>query len=256
MTPLRVLHLDDDIVVVAKPAGVLVHRSALDRHAPRILLQELRDTIQRRVYPVHRLDRPTSGAMVFALSPEAAAKLSEQFTEHRVDKRYLAVVRGYAPVAARLDWPLREEDGLRPKAENPAMPACTEIARLAEIELPVAIDRYPSSRYSLIEANPSSGRRHQIRRHLSQAGHPLIGDAKHGKGVHNRYFKTHYFAEFPGSARLLLAATRLGFAHPFSGARIEVEAALESDFAALLERFGWQAHLSRDRITVYEQTNP
>lgn len=250
MSDLRLLYQDDHLVVVTKPADVLVHRSALDRHAPRILMTELRDRLGRYVYPVHRLDRPTSGVMVFALGPAVARQLSEAFRQHQVVKHYLAVVRGFAPLTRVIDRPLREEDGHLPKALSPAMPATTTISRLATTELPVALDRYPTSRYSLVAAQPATGRRHQIRRHLSGAGYPIIGDAKHGKGVHNRYFKQHYFPRAEGDARLLLAATALEFVHPVLGCHMHLTAALEDDMGQLFHHFDWQSFLPVDHVSL------
>lgn len=245
---LDILYQDDTLVVVYKPAGVLVHKSALDRHAPRILMTELRDQLGRWVYPVHRLDRPTEGLMVFALDPENARRLSEHFAARDVHKRYLAVVRGYGPEQQRIVRPLREEDGLLPKGEAPAMEAITEVTRLATAELPVAVDRYPTSRYALMEARPITGRRHQIRRHLSYLGHPIIGDAKHGKSTHNRYFKARFFDDQPGDARLLLAAVGLELPHPLTGERLIVSAPLSASFATVLTTLGWHAHLPKRAV--------
>ncbi|MGM0536293.1 MAG: pseudouridine synthase [Pseudomonadota bacterium] len=236
--PLSLLHQDDHLVAVHKPAGLLVHRTALARGERDVLLQRLRNQLGRRVYPVHRLDRPTSGVIVFALAPEIAASLQATFTAHRVEKRYLAVVRGIGPQQERLDYPLREEDGHRPKAEMPAREAVTEVRRVDSVELPVQVDRYPQSRYSLMEARPQTGRRHQIRRHLSRRGYPIIGDAKHGKGNHNRFF-----AEQLECPRLLLAAVGLAFAHPVSGERLDLCCPLDASMTMLFERFGWSGHL-------------
>ncbi|MDR9438354.1 MAG: pseudouridine synthase [Halomonas sp.] len=235
---LSLLHQDDHLVAVHKPAGLLVHRSALARGERDFLLQRLRDQLGRRVYPVHRLDRPTSGVIVFALDSETAASLQAAFTARRVEKRYLAVVRGIGPDQERLDYSLREEDGRRPKAEMPAMEAVTEVRRLDSVELPVRVDRYPQSRYSLMEARPLTGRRHQIRRHLSRRGYPIIGDAKHGKGNHNRFF-----AERLECPRLLLAAVGLAFDHPVSGRHLDLCCPLDACMTTLFERFGWSGHL-------------
>ncbi len=242
MPPLTLLYQDEHLVAVHKPSGLLVHRSALARGETEFLLQRLRDQIGRRVYPVHRLDRPTSGVMLFALTPEVAASLCQAFSEQQIDKRYLAVVRGVAPERERLDYALREEDGTRPKAEMPAMPAATEVIRLDSVELPIQVDRYPKARYSLIEARPLTGRRHQIRRHLSRRGYPIIGDAKHGKSVHNRFF-----AHQLNAPRLLLAATQLAFDHPVLGQRIALECALDAPMTELFHQFGWAGHLPLNR---------
>ncbi|WP_075880940.1 pseudouridine synthase [Vreelandella massiliensis] len=243
MLPLNILYQDESLVAVHKPSGLLIHRSALARGESEFLLQRLRDQIGQRVYPVHRLDRPTSGVMVFGLSAEVAGRLSESFTERQVDKRYLAVVRGKAPAEERLDYPLREEDGTRPKAEMPAMPAMTDIRCLDSVELPVQVDRYPQARYSLVEARPLTGRRHQIRRHLSRRGYPIIGDAKHGKSVHN-----HFFADKLSAPRLLLAATYLAFDHPALAKRVQLSCALDATMTALFHHLGWAGHLPLDSV--------
>lgn len=251
MTPLNILYQDDYLVAVHKPSGLLVHRSALARGETEFLLQRLRDQLGKRVYPVHRLDRPTSGVIVFALSSTIAGLLSEAFSERQVEKRYLAVVRGKAPESERLDYPLREEDGTRPKAEMPAMPAMTDIRRLDSVELPVQVDRYPVARYSLVEARPLTGRRHQIRRHLSRRGYPIIGDAKHGKSVHNRFF-----AEQMGATRLLLAATYLAFDHPLLDKRVQLSCALDDTMVALFNQLGWAGHLPLDSVRTPPQKTP
>ncbi|WP_447529775.1 pseudouridine synthase [Vreelandella sp. TE19] len=245
MAALRILYQDEHLVALHKPAGLLVHRSKLARGETTFLLQMLRDQLGQRVYPVHRLDRPTSGVMVMALSSEAASKLSQAFNERVVEKRYLAVVRGKAPDAETLDYPLREEDGTRPKAEMPALAARTDITRLDSVELPVQVDRYPVARYSLVEARPLTGRRHQIRRHLSRRGYPIIGDAKHGKSVHNRFF-----AEQLDAPRLLLAASHLAFDHPFQSDRLSIGCALDPVMTALFEQLGWAGHLPLDGVRL------
>lgn len=248
--PLDILYQDDTHVVVYKPAGVLVHKSAIDRHAPRILMTELRDQLGQWVYPVHRLDRPTEGVMVFTFDSDSARRVSECFVQRRVHKRYLAIVRGYGPKQACIDRPLREEDGTRPKAECPAMEAVTHVRRLADVELPVAIDRYPTSHYSLMDVRPITGRRHQIRRHLSVEGYPIIGDAKHGKSTHNRYFKEQFFATHEGDARLLLASVALDVPHPVLGQRVQISAPLSDAFASLIVTLGWAAHLPTHTVQL------
>ncbi|WP_110666477.1 pseudouridine synthase [Salinicola halophilus] len=236
-SPLEVLFQDAHLVAVVKPPAMLVHRTALSRGETRFVLQTLRDQLGRHVYPVHRLDRPTGGVLLFALDSETAAALTETFTRQRTTKRYLAVVRGWGPEALTVDAPLREEDGTRPKAEMPAQPAVTHLKRLATVEIDAAVDRYPRSRYSLMEATPETGRRHQIRRHLAGAAHPIIGDAKHGKGIHNRYFRDYF-----DCPHLLLAAVELTLPHPVSGRSLSLSAACDPHFAGLLARFGWQTH--------------
>lgn len=226
-------------MVIDKPAGLLVHRTAIDRHETRFALQLLRDQLGQRVYPVHRLDKPTSGLLLFALDPAAARHLSGQFERQQVAKEYLAVVRGYCPEGGRIDHPLRDDpddrDAAPKEVERPARAATTVYERLDTVELPHAVDRYPSSRYSLVRLWPLTGRKHQLRRHMKHISHPIIGDAKHGKGVHNRFFAKHY-----GCARLLLACTGLAFTHPDSGERMHCSAPAAAEFQSLAAAFGWR----------------
>ncbi|QID19822.1 pseudouridylate synthase [Nitrogeniibacter mangrovi] len=236
---MEILYRDTHLVAVHKPAGLLVHRSDIDRHETRFAVQLLRDQIGQHVWPAHRLDRGTSGVLLFALDARTAAQLGRQFEAQTVGKRYLAVVRGYPPETGLIDHPLsRRHDAKHwrdPRAEAAApQPARTRYRCLATIELPIAVDRYPTSRYALVELEPETGRRHQIRRHLKHIAHPIIGDATYGKGRHNRMF-----AQSFGCTRLLLACTRLSFAHPLGGHPLTIEAPPAADFLALMARFGW-----------------
>ena len=236
---LELLYRDEHLVAVNKPSGLLVHRSAIDRHETRFALQLVRDQIGQRVYPVHRLDKPTSGVLVFALSPNAARALSEQFAAQQVQKRYLAVVRGYAPEQGVIDHALTEEldkmTDRRARQDKPAQAAETHFLRLATVELPVCVERYPQTRYSLVECMPKTGRKHQIRRHMKHIAHPIIGDAKHGKGVHNRFFQSEYNCH-----RLLLVCVEMRFQHPLTGAELVLRAELDEAFYTVLTAFGWK----------------
>lgn len=238
-TPLEIVYRDDRLVVIHKPAGLLVHRSELDRHETRFAVQLLRDQIGQHVWPAHRLDRGTSGLLVFALDADTAGRLGAQFEAQTVDKRYLAVVRGHPPESGLIDHPLsRQRDaaewvGTHTRSEP--QPARTAYRRLATVELPFAVDRYPTSRYALLEVAPETGRKHQIRRHLKHIAHPIIGDATYGKGLHNRMFAAHV-----GSARLLLACTELWLDHPHSGARLHLHAPPAADFMAVIDALGWR----------------
>jgi tRNA pseudouridine65 synthase len=238
MPELEIIHQDDHLVAINKPSGLLVHRSKVDRHETRLALQMLRDQLQQHVYPVHRLDKPTSGVLLFALTPDIARAVSEQFANQAVTKRYLAVVRGYAPEHGTIDHPLTEEHDKmtdrRARQNKPAQEAVTRFRRLARIELPVSVDRYPQTRYSLVEAIPQTGRKHQIRRHLKHIAHPIIGDAKHGKGVHNRFFQEEFTCH-----RLLLSCVEMNLLHPMTGEGLQLHAALGDSFKRVLERFGW-----------------
>ncbi len=238
--PLTILYRDEHIAVIDKPANLLVHRSEIDRHETRFAIQILRDQIGQRVWPAHRLDRGTSGVLLFGLSAEIASTLGKQFEAGSVEKRYWAVVRGHPPVSGSIDHALsRQRDAYEFQGEHSsqeAQPALSHFRRLAEIELPIAIDRYPSSRYALVELQPVTGRRHQLRRHLKHIAHPIIGDATYGKGKHNRYFAEHFACR-----RMLLACVEMGFDHPVDRKRLKINAPVSGEFAALLARFGWDA---------------
>ncbi len=229
-------------MAVNKPSGLLVHRSEIDRHETRFALQLVRDQIGQKVYPVHRLDKPTSGVLLFALSPTVARRVSQQIESRQVHKLYHAVVRGYAPDSGHIDHPLREEldkfTDRQARDNKPAQEAQTDFRCLATVELPVAIERYPQSRYSLVECQPLSGRKHQIRRHMKHINHPVIGDAKHGRGRHNRYFK-----EELDAGRLLLHASRLQLHHPESNELLTLDARVDSTLHQLFHKFNWLKHL-------------
>ncbi len=232
---LQILHADDHLVAINKPAGLLVHRSQLDAHEEVFALQLLRDQLGRSVWPVHRLDKGTSGLLLFALSSEMASELGLAFEQGRVSKRYLALVRG---------WPARDEglidhalakDPERASAGQTLLPARTAWQCLARVEWPVSSDaRFSSTRAALLECRPQTGRRHQIRRHLKHMAHPILGDATHGKGPLNRAV-----AGYLGLQRLWLHAAELQLQHPADGRRLEIKAPCGPEWAALRERGLW-----------------
>jgi len=238
-----IVYLDDCLVAVNKPAGLLVHPSFLDNAETETAMKQTRDLLGRWVYPVHRLDKPTSGILVFALSSEIARLLTGAFTERSVRKQYLAVVRGYTREAETIDYPLREIwDKMtdRESSRNkPAQAAVTSYERLATAELPFAVRPHPTARYSLLRVKPQTGRNRQIRRHLKHIFHPIIGDHKHGDNAHNRMFEEHL-----ESTRLLLHASAISFAHPVTGEQMNLQAGLPADFLAILQRVFGSADFS------------
>jgi len=236
---LQILYRDEHLVAVNKPAGLLVHRSRIDRRESRFLLQILRDQIGVRVHPVHRLDKGTSGVLLLALHEEAARRLASAFRDGAICKTYVAVVRGYAPEHLVVEHPLRDRrDSFAPR-EIQVRPAVTEVHRIACAEFAAAVGRYPTARYSVVACRPRTGRRHQVRRHMKHLRHPIIGDANYGDGAHNRFFRNEL-----GVGRLLLAATSIRFQHPFTGNEIEVESRLEDSFREVLMRPEWQPRLA------------
>lgn len=244
---LDILYRDEQLVAIHKPAGLLVHRSNLDRHETRFAVQLLRDQLGRHVFPLHRLDKGTSGVLLFALDAATARSVGAQFEANAVAKRYLAVVRGWPAEAGTIDHALArqfDDYGRKYPADSPeraaaALPAVTEFRRLATAELAVAVDRYPLTRYALVELRPQTGRQHQLRRHLKHIAHPIIGDATYGKGVHNRFFQQRF-----GCSRLLLACTRLEIVHPGDGRTLAIAAPPEDSFAQVLRALGWTSHIS------------
>jgi len=229
--PLQLLHQDDYLVAIHKPPGFLVHRSEIDRHETRIIMPLLRDQLGERVFPVHRLDKPTSGVLLFARDADTAALLGQQFASHSLRKEYQMIVRGWPGLGGIIDHPLQpgnDRDSRRPDRNRDAQPAKTLYHRLATAELPVSIDaRYPTSRFSLVRAYPLTGRRHQLRRHMKHLSHPIIGDSSYGKGRHNRYF-----ARELGLQRLFLCATALTLQHPHTGKTLVIRTRPDPDFRA------------------------
>ena len=219
MPTLPVLFRDDRLLAVDKPSGLLVHRGW---GGDRVTALDLARRIAgRRVYPVHRLDRGTSGVLVFALDPEAARKLGAAFADCGVEKVYLALVRGRAPEELVVDHPIPRTAG------GPRVPAVTAVRRLGLAE------PEPGRLYSLVEARPETGRLHQVRRHLKHIAHPVIGDVEYGKGEHNRFFRERY-----GLHRLALHALGLALPHPETGERLHLAAPVPADLAGPLAALG------------------
>jgi tRNA pseudouridine65 synthase len=235
---LEILWQDELLVAINKPSGLLVHRSAIDRYETRFAMQLLRDQLGQHVWPLHRLDKPTSGVLLFGLSAEAARLMATQFEQHAIRKSYLAIVRGYTLEQAVIDYPLKEiHDKMTDKLANQdkeAQQAVTAYRRLATAELDVEIEGHATSRYSLVRCIPSTGRKHQIRRHMKHISHPIIGDARFGRGRHNRWF-----AENLEAGRLLLHAETLGFTHPQTAENVEVLAPCSGRFMNAVNALSW-----------------
>jgi tRNA pseudouridine65 synthase len=223
---LDVLHADDWLAVVDKPAGLMVHDSALARGERDFAADRLRAQFGRPVFLVHRLDRATSGCLLLAFDRDTASALGKVLMSREVDKDYLAVCRGWPEASFVIDHPLDGGPGKPAKK-----PAVTEFERLATCELDIPSAGFGTSRYALLRARPRTGRFRQIRRHLKHASHHLVGDTSHGDGHHNRAFR------MLGIHRMLLHARRLGFAHPATGARMTVEAPPDAEFARALALF-------------------
>ncbi|MDC9604810.1 tRNA pseudouridine(65) synthase TruC [Xenorhabdus griffiniae] len=249
---LEIIYQDKHIVAVNKPAGWLVHRSWLARHETVFVMQTLRDQIGQHVFPVHRLDRPTSGVLLMALSSEVARTLAQQFECHDIQKTYHAVVRGYVEGDDIIDYALMEQlDKIADKfadTDRAAQPAVTYYRSLAKVECPVEIGRYPTSRFSLLELMPKTGRKHQLRRHMAHIRHPIIGDTTHGDLRQNRGVAKYY-----QTGRLMLHASCLQLKHPVTGERLLLTARWEQSWQHLIEQFGWQGIVpDLECLTIHE----
>ena len=231
---LEIIYQDTHLVAINKPSGLLVHRSMIDRHETRFAVQLLRDQLGQKVFPVHRLDKPTSGILLFALDSTTARQLNEQFTERATHKTYQALVRGYTAPEGIIDYALQEQldtiaDALADQ-DKPAQSAITHYRLLETFELPFALGQHNTSRYSLIELTPHTGRKHQLRRHMKHIFHPIVGDTTHGDGKHNRLFREQFNCQ-----RLMLHASQLELQHPHSGATLALNAPPDEDFLRVVQ---------------------
>ena len=231
---LEIVFQDESLVAINKPTGLLVHRSRLDVHATEFAMQRLRDQVGQPVFPVHRLDRPTSGVLLFALDKATATAVGKQFAQRTVEKTYHAIVRGFVAENGEWDEPLLEKHDRivdqQAKQDKAAQPATTRFTCLQQWEVPYSAGKYPSSRYSLALIRPLTGRKHQIRRHFNHMAHPIIGDTTYGDRRHNRLF-----AQQLDSHRLLLVATSLKLTHPVTGNRLTIAAGLGKAFEQVIE---------------------
>ncbi|MEA5138939.1 pseudouridine synthase [Arcicella rigui] len=224
--PLPILFQDEHFVAINKPHNLLVHRSSIAADESVFALQLLRDQLNCWVSPCHRLDRKTSGVLLFALSSEADKEVKKQFEAHTIQKKYLALVRGYLPESGMTDRPLEREKG-------GFQDAITHFKCLQQVELPIMVSRYPTSRYSLAEISPETGRMHQIRRHFAQLRHYLIGDKTYGECKQNKMFEEKFDLH-----TMLLHARELVFEHPFTKESTRIIAPMNEEFIRVLSAIG------------------
>ncbi|KEZ14938.1 tRNA pseudouridine(65) synthase TruC [Glaesserella parasuis] len=234
---LEIIYQDDELIAINKPAGMLVHRSWLDKHETVFAMQTLRNQIGQHVFPIHRLDRPTSGVLLFALNSEMARTMSQLFEQHQIQKSYLAVVRGYLQGEGRIDYPLKVQlDKIADKfsQEKEAQEAITDYRNIATIEMPYPAGKFATARYSLVQLYPKTGRKHQLRRHLKHLFHPIMGDTNYGDLHQNRALTAN-----TGCDRLMLHSNSLQFIHPKTLQKIEIKAPLDEQWKTLFTQFGW-----------------
>lgn len=223
---LKIVYQDNAVVAIDKPSGLLVHRTSIDANETRFALQILRDQIGQEVFPCHRLDKPTSGVLLFALSKEVLKEIRQVFDKQHLEKTYLAITRGWVDDSGAIDYNLRSED-------NPSkfQSSFTHYRCIARSSVDYPVGRYSSGRFSLVELKPKTGRKHQIRRHMAHIRHPILGDSTHGDGSQNRFLR-----ECCECNRLMLRATRLEIKHPISGEPLDLRAGDEAEFSRVLKK--------------------
>lgn len=220
---LEILYQDAYLIAVNKPVGLLVHRTKIAEEEDEFLLQKLRDQTGKFLYPVHRLDRPTSGIVVFGLNQETASKLAKLFASHEITKEYIALVRGWFPDEVNLDYPVKNEKGN-------SREAMTLFEAIDQFELPIPTDRYLTTRFSTVKCLPQTGRWHQLRQHLAHLRHYIVNDRVHGDGKCNKIF-----TEKIGVREMFLHARALTFVHPETNESLEILAEIPSHWNFLNE---------------------
>lgn len=220
---LEILFQDEYLVAINKPHGLLVHRSSIAADTSEFALQLLRDQIQQMVYPAHRIDRKTGGILVFSLNKEMDTTVQQLFANKEILKTYWAVVRGYTEDNGTIDYPLRKENGTLQEA-------LTHYKTIGRAEIDLPLGKHQTSRYSLVELKPITGRMHQLRRHMAHIHHPILADRPHGCNKQNRLWKEHF-----GMDTMLLHAKEIRFLHPSTQQQIHIEAPLLSEFTRVLE---------------------
>lgn len=225
---LEIIHEDEYLVAINKPHGLLVHRTGIAADVQEFALQLLRDQLNRWVSPVHRIDRKTAGVLLFAKNKETEVALQKMFMNGGIGKKYLAIVRGFAPDALDIDYPLKRDDGTMQEA-------FTSIKTLDRVELPIAFGQHATSRYSVVEAIPTTGRMHQLRKHFAHINHPIIGDRPHGCNKQNKFFKEQW-----GMTTMLLHASSQEFTHPVTQQILTINAPLQPEFIEAMNMLGFQ----------------
>ncbi len=228
MQTLEIIYQDLHLVAINKPNGLLVHPSSIAARETAFANKLLEAQLGQKVYTVHRLDRPTSGILLFALDAATAQKMNQIFLDGLASKDYLAVVRGYTNEQDTIDYALRADK------DAPAKEAVTKYRTIAKVELPIAVSRYPQSRYSLVHAMPLTGRMHQIRKHFAHIRHYIIGDKTHGDWRHNQMFADNF-----ESPNMLLHAFRLRFPHPYKLEMLDIYASLPTIYYNVIQSMNW-----------------
>jgi tRNA pseudouridine65 synthase len=218
-----ILYEDEYCLVVNKPSNLIVHHSSFARNIEETSLTDLvREKGFPNASPVHRLDRKTSGCLLFSKEKEFVSTFQQLFESDQIEKKYTALVRGWLPESGVIDSPVKNERGNYKEA----------LTLFKTIELlPFAFSKYPTQRYSLVELSPKTGRYHQLRIHCAKIGHPIINDPKHGDRHHN-----HFFENELGITNLFLHAEELNFIHPFINKKVQILDSILENWKELLEK--------------------
>jgi tRNA pseudouridine65 synthase len=235
---LQVLYQDSDLIAINKPTGVFVHRTSLDREATTFVIQEVRNILGHHVYPVHRLDRKTSGLLVLAKHKEAQSVMNAYFRDREVEKEYLAIVRGWTEDKGEIDYPLINDRG---KSQD----AITRYTTVERVEVDLPHGKFATSRYALVLLKPLTGRMHQLRRHMSHIFHPIIGDRPHGCNKQNRLFLEHYKMN-----DMLLHASKMTIDHPMTQKECVMTAPIFGSFAMMMDALGFASPIERLKMTT------
>lgn len=217
---LEIIYESQDYVAINKPHGLLVHRTNLDKHANEFALQTLRDQLNQKIHPCHRLDRKTSGALLFAKNKKALTFVRKQFDSSEIEKKYLAIVRGFVEDEITIDYPLTENS----KTQD----AISFCKCLKQYEIPLKHGKHNTSRYSLVALKPKTGRFHQLRKHMAHIFHPILGDRPHGCNKQNKLWKENFQLE-----KMMLHASELIF-HNQDQETIKISAKTSSEFQRIL----------------------
>ncbi|MEZ4883259.1 MAG: pseudouridine synthase [Chitinophagales bacterium] len=236
ISPLQIVYQDNHYIAIIKPYGLLVHRTDIAEHQTEFALQKLRNQIKRWIYPIHRLDGPTTGVLVFGLHKKAASKLNNLFRQRSMKKTYYALVRGHAPDKGIIDFPIQKH------GHKYSQNAVSEFITVAKGILPIAQFGYEQLYYSLVRVQPHTGRMHQIRKHLKHINCPIICDRRYGDWRHNKLFNTKFEI-----TNLFLLAKKLEFIHPYTQESITIEAPFSDDMLQIAPHFDWDMDMLQKR---------
>lgn len=235
---LEIDYQDDNLIAINKPHGLLVHRSPIATNTDEFAVQILRNQIGKWVYPAHRLDRKTGGILLFALNEEINKSLQQLFYTQQVNKVYHAIVRGFTDEEGIINYPLKKDD-------RTIQEAITRYKTIAKSEIDISLGKHATSRYSLVEVYPETGRMHQIRKHFAHIFHPIIGDRPHGCNKQNKLFKEKWNMQ-----TMMLHASELSFIHPVSKQIIIIKAPVQEEFKRMINTLKLNSYGSNNKIIV------